>query len=96
MEGSECTYKSIAGAEWARVHGLQDAVSLFLDMGYPLPRSRTPREKDNSTSANLGHSVDDFLGKSFPSLVGVTVRDMCPYRQAGVEHQHPILSPWCK
>ena len=87
------TYKPVVRTIGTRMHTLQHAMSLLIDLGAPQLCGFTPSQKDHPPRARLGDNIDDPLCELLPSMLRVAVGFVGADREAGVEKEDPTVSP---
>lgn len=90
------TYESLVRAVWARMNALQHAVLRLVDLCHPLPGRRAPSQEHDAPCPRLRHNVNHLLRELLPAVVGVAVGFVSSDREAGVEHQDPVVGPRCQ
>lgn len=78
------THKAIARTKGTRMGWSKDTVLFPIDTTNSLARGKSPSKKDNTTGAHFNDGIYDFLGKFFPSSIGMAVGFMGPNGQASI------------
>lgn len=75
------------------MHGLQDAMLLFVYLCNSGSGRSAPGKEDNAISTNSSNEINYLLCKLLPALVGMTVGLVGTNSKASIKHQDAALSP---
>ena len=67
------------------MHALQHAMPHPIQLGHPLCRRFSPRQKHHPVGPFLRHKINHLLRKLLPSLIRVAVRLVRSHRQTRVQ-----------
>lgn len=87
------TYEASRGAQWTRVHALQNTMAHPIHLADPLRRGRAPCQEYDAPRTLFGHNVDHLLRQLLPPFVAMAVGLVCPHSQTCVQQQHASVRP---
>lgn len=79
------THKSLRRTQGTRMHTLQHAMPHSIQLGHPLCRRLSPRQKHHAVRPLSRYNINHLLRKFLPSMIRVAVRLVRSHRQTRVQ-----------